>query len=299
VAAIPFVDSHVHFHDLAHPPLRYAWLESDAELDPIVGDDRAIRSQRYWAEDFCAESRFHNVSQVVHVQAAIGTPDPVSETSWLQEMADRVGAPHGIIGYVNLAGQNARADLERHRQFSNFRGVRDLRYDGYLTDASWRAGYRSLEGLVCCDDPFLEQTHIARELAESAPRVTLCIDHAGFPGWSGPHRRLPGNDKHWRKAMRDLARADSVVVKISGLGMSDHSWTVESIRPWVLECIEAFGVARSFFGTNWPLDRLYSSYGDVTDAYGEIIGDFTDAEQHALFHGNAQRIFRLREDAPR
>ncbi len=75
--------------------------------------------------------------------------------------------------------------------------------------------------------------------------------------------------------MRALAGPDNTVVKISGLGMVDHRWTVESLRPWVLECIDAWGVERSFFGTNWPVDRLYSSYGDLVDAYRELVSDFT------------------------
>jgi predicted TIM-barrel fold metal-dependent hydrolase len=83
------------------------------------------------------------------------------------------------------------------------------------------------------------------------------------------------------------------VIKISGLGMVDHAWTVESLRPWVDTCIEAFGIQRSFFGTNWPVDRLYSSYGDVLDAYAELIADLTGPEQRALFSENARRIFAL------
>jgi hypothetical protein len=75
--------------------------------------------------------------------------------------------------------------------------------------------------------------------------------------------------------------------------MADHRWTVESLRPWVLECIDAWGTERAFFGTNWPVDRLSSSYGDVLDAYVELIADFTADEQAALFSGNANRIFRL------
>jgi predicted TIM-barrel fold metal-dependent hydrolase len=76
---------------------------------------------------------------------------------------------------------------------------------------------------------------------------------------------------------------------------------VESIRPWVLACIEEFGAGRSLFGTNWPVDRLYSSYTDVAAAYREIVSEFTPAEQHALLAGNARRIFRLAEksSAPR
>ena len=32
-----------------------------------------------------------NVIKTVHVQAAIGSPDPVTETEWLQAAADRTG----------------------------------------------------------------------------------------------------------------------------------------------------------------------------------------------------------------
>ena len=83
------------------------------------------------------------------------------------------------------------------------------------------------------------------------------------------------------------------MVKISGLAMGDNDWTVDSIRPWVLQCIEAFGVQRSFFGTNWPVDKLYSPYAQVVDAYAEIVADFSHDEQVALFSANAERIYRI------
>jgi predicted TIM-barrel fold metal-dependent hydrolase len=82
-------------------------------------------------------------------------------------------------------------------------------------------------------------------------------------------------------------------VKISGLGMCDHAWTVDSLRQWVLTCIDLWGDDRSFFGSNWPVDRLYSSYGDVLAAYWELISGFSESEKNGLFHGNANRIFGL------
>jgi predicted TIM-barrel fold metal-dependent hydrolase len=75
--------------------------------------------------------------------------------------------------------------------------------------------------------------------------------------------------------------------------MCDNRWTIDSLRPYVLGCIEAFGVDRCVLGTNWPVDRLYSSYGDVLEAYETITSGLTDAEQTALFSGNAERIFRI------
>jgi predicted TIM-barrel fold metal-dependent hydrolase len=286
----PFTDTHVHFHDLASANLRYSWLEPEAPPDDDLGDYGAIKARRYWADDFLGETRFAGVGKVVHVQAATGTDDPVEETRWLQAFADRLGVPHGIVAYCDLAAPDAAETLRRHAEHPGLRGVRDLRYDGYLTDPAWQAGYALLEehGLVACDDPLLEQMPLARDLALEFPGITLCVDHAGFP-----RRRDDAYFREWREAMGALASAPNTVVKISGLGMCDHRWTVGSLRPWVLACIELWGVERSFFGTNWPVDRLYSSYGDVVDAYWALLGDFTPAEREALFHGNADRVFGL------
>jgi predicted TIM-barrel fold metal-dependent hydrolase len=93
--------------------------------------------------------------------------------------------------------------------------------------------------------------------------------------------------------MSEIAKAPNVAMKISGLGMCDPRWTVASIRPYVLGAIEAFGVDRVVFGTNWPVDRMYSSYPDVVNAYAEIISSFTREEQTKMFSGNAERIFRI------
>jgi predicted TIM-barrel fold metal-dependent hydrolase len=287
-----FVDTHVHFHDFSHPSLRWDWLIPDAPIDVsgVLGDYGAIKARRYTAEDFVGETRFQNVSGVVHVQAAIGSPDPVDETRWLSEAAAQFGVPHGIVAYADLARPDAAETLRRHAEFPLLRGIRDQRYDDYLTNDAWLQGFALLEqhGLVLCDDPAVNETGVLAEVAGRHPGITVCVDHAGFP-----QRRDDDYFREWRDGLAKVARVENTVVKISGLGMVDHRWTVESFRPWVLACIELWGTERSFFGTNWPVDRIYSSYGDVLGAYDEIIGDFTEPERQALFNGNARRVFRL------
>jgi predicted TIM-barrel fold metal-dependent hydrolase len=289
VARLPFVDTHVHYWDLKDPKLRYAWLDRDW-VHPVLGDIDGLKVLKYRAEHYIAETRFQNVSKCIHVQAAIGIADPVDETSWLQEQADRTGFPNGIVAHCDLAGPDAAETLERHLEYPNMRGIRDFGQGDYLVDPAWQEGYRLLarHGLVFCLDVLPENLDKARALAERYPDVVLCIDHAGFP-----RSRADEYFEMWRRGMEYAAGAPNVVCKISGLGMCDNAWTVDSFRPWVIGCIEAFGVERSFFGTNWPVDRLYSSYGDVLNAYEEIIGDFSAGEQEALFSKNAERIFRI------
>jgi predicted TIM-barrel fold metal-dependent hydrolase len=285
-----FTDTHVHFWDRRIPELGgYGWLEPEQE-HPVLGDYVGIASVRYWADDFVAETRFQNVGNVVHVQAAIGIEDPVEETKWLQSSADRAGVPQGIVAYVDLERPDAEEMIQRHAEYANLRGIRDYRSDGYLARPDWERGLALLEkyDLVCCDDPAVDEMDAAARLAERFPGMTYCIDHAGFP-----KRRDAEYFNAWKTGMRKLAAVPNTVVKISGLGMCDHRWTLDSWRPWVLECIDAWGTDRAFFGTNWPVDRLFSSYGDVLEAYAALISDLSKDEQAALSHGSADRVFRL------
>ncbi len=289
MAELAFIDTHVHFSDLREDELRYVWLEADF-VHPVLGDIGAIQAQRYWADDFVRESRFANVSKSVHVQAALGIEDPVEETKWLQAFADRLGHPHGIVGEVHLARPDVAETIERHLEYANFRGVRDFGEGDYPLDEQWRAGFAHLErhDLVACLDSSPQTYGQIRSLAEAFPNILISLDHAGFP-----RQRDSEYFEVWKRELSGLAQAPNVVIKVSGLGMCDNDWTVESFRPWVLTCIETFGVERSIFGTNWPVDRMYSSYPDVVNAYAEIIKDFSQDEQVALFSGNAERIFRL------
>jgi predicted TIM-barrel fold metal-dependent hydrolase len=289
MAKLPFVDTHVHFYDFSRDDLRWAWLEPDF-IHPVLGNIDGIKARRFVAEEYIAETRFANVSKIVHVQAALGSPDPVKETAWLQEMADRTGFPHGIVAECHLADDDYAQVLERQSQFANMRGVRDFGTGDYLVDPSWQRGYRELAryGWVCCLDSDPDHYHQAAELARAVPGATLCIDHAGFP-----RKRDDEYFAHWKAELAKVAACENAVIKISGLGMCDPNWTVESWRPWVSSCIELFGVERSFFGTNWPVDRLFSSFTDVIDAYEELISGYSESEQIALFSGNAERIFKI------
>lgn len=289
MATLPFVDTHVHFWDLKDPNLRYDWLQPNW-VHPVLGNIDGLKVLQYMADQYIAETRFQNVTKCVHVQAAIGIDDPVEETHWLQEQADRTGFPHGIVAHCDLTSPDAASTLDRHRAYANLRGIRDFGEGDYLVDPTWQRGYKLLaeHELVFCLDVIPENLGKARALAEKHPDVVLCIDHAGFP-----RARDEEYFQMWKRGMEEAAGAPNVVCKISGLGMCDNAWTVESIRPWVLASIAAFGTDRSFFGSNWPVDHLYSSYPDVVNAYEQIISDFSEDEQRALFAGNAERIFRL------
>jgi predicted TIM-barrel fold metal-dependent hydrolase len=289
MAELAFVDTHFHLHDMKHQSLRYGWLEPDA-VHGFLPDTDPLKSQHYFIKDYLAEIRFANVIKAVHVQAAVNTPNPVVETAWLQAFADQTGYPQAIVAECHLARPDAGAVLDQHLKYANVRGIRNFGEGRYLIDRDWRKGFAELgpRNLVSCIDTRVELADDILDLARSFPETQLCIDHCAIP-----IGRDAESFRHWRAAMDVMAAAPNVTMKISGLGMGDPLWTVASIRPYVLGTIEAFGVNRVVFGTNWPVDRMFSSYPDVINAYAEIISGFPRAEQVAMFSGNAERLFRI------
>lgn len=291
---IAFVDTHIHFWERPHPTLKWVWLEPDF-IHPQLGDTVLLKEMKtYTAPQYLEDIAGCGVSKAVHVQAAIGTEDPVEETKWLQAMADETGWPHGIVGDARLQHQDVEGVLEQHVEYPNFRGLRDFAEGDYLVDPNFHRGYSLLEkyNLVYDLDCTWENMHKAADMARKFPNIILILDHAGFP-----QDRTDEYFANWMKGMRTLGQVENAVIKISGLGMGDQMagkvWTVDSIRPYVHGCIEAFGVERSFFGTNWPVDKMYSAYSALVDAYRELISEFSPDEQAALFSANAERIYRI------
>jgi predicted TIM-barrel fold metal-dependent hydrolase len=119
--------------------------------------------------------------------------------------------------------------------------------------------------------------------------VTFILNHAGM----FVDRESPAGWRRWRDGLRRLAGCGNVAAKLSGFAMFDHQWTIESLRPYVLEAIDAFGVERCMFASNFPLDGLHADYGRLWGAYAAIVAGLPQAERDGLFAGNAIRYYRL------
>ena len=75
--------------------------------------------------------------------------------------------------------------------------------------------------------------------------------------------------------------------------MGDHDWTTESIKPYVETCIEVFGIDRVIFGSNWPVDSLWSNYEKVINSYREIINQLTLSEREKFFFKNVDYLYDI------
>jgi predicted TIM-barrel fold metal-dependent hydrolase len=298
---LKIVDPHQHFWRLAdrtHP-----WLDDPRHYRPVFryGDYSAIRRD-YMPEDFRRDAARQNVVMTVHVEAETDPSDPVAETRWLMRVREQHGLPTAMVGQAWFARGDIAEVLAGHAAFPAVKGIRqkptaadrpaDARRGapGSMDDPAWRKGYALLERHGLHYELQTPWWHLdaAAELARDFPRTPLVLNHTGLPA-DRSAEGLAG----WRRALERLAAAPNAALKISGIGLPDASWPVESNRQVVREAIRIFGVDRCMFASNFPVDSLVASYDAIFDGFKSFVADLRRADQEKLFHDNAVRVYRL------
>jgi predicted TIM-barrel fold metal-dependent hydrolase len=271
----------------------------------------------YLPDNYLKDAAGYNIIGVVHIEAHWDPKDRVGETRWVRSLATEKsdhGLLKGIVGEADIASDNVERELEGHVADRSARSIRHI--VNYLPGAHtnwWAAqGYKAKPGWVVSQD-YLENPKflanfpkLARyglgydymgfpnhmkpmaKLARENPGVTVYVEHTGMP-----YDHSPEGVEVWREGMRALAAAPNVVCKISGLGNTVPQWTEESIRPYVLQAIDIFGIDRCMFASNFPTDGAFSTMRAVWEAFFSISKTFTTEERDKLFAENAIRHYRL------
>ena len=299
-AAFPKIDAHHHIWDLSAP--RYPWLQQGPPRQRVYGDSAPLRRD-YLISDYKADIRGFNVVKSVYLQCGWDPADPVGETRYVQTIheSDLDGFPHAIVAHADLDSPDVEDVLRAHCESPLMRGIRMLlsHHDvptyqwaprgDYMTDPAWLRGYEALarHGLSFDAQLYPHQMPDLFEVAQRLPDVPVVIDHTGMP-----IERESGGMTLWRDNLCRLAELPHVWIKVSGLGMVDHDWTVDGIRPIVREVIDTFGAARVMFASNFPVDSLASDFATLYDAFLEITETDPPADREAMFHDNAMRFYR-------
>ncbi len=289
--ALDVVDAYFHCCAPSRPELYYSWLEPGAKHAYAGEHVERLKGRDHPIEEYIDAAKDLTLVAAVHVEATTGIDDPVKETQWLDEVAERSGLPNAIVGAANLQEPDAQRQIERHLASPRMRGIRHRSDDpDYLVHDNFHQGYALLEryGLASEVSARWPEMAKARDLAANYPNVPMALVRCGFP-WD----RTPGYFAAWKRGLATLAEAENVSCKITGLVFGDHDWTVESLRPYVLACIEAFGPQRCMFGSHWPFDMLFGTYSALFGAYAEIVADFSVEEQRDMFSRNALRFYRI------
>ncbi len=293
------IDTQMHLWDIGNP---YPWLNHhNPNVEALVGNYDKLK-KNFLAKDYIALTKKYKIAKAVHLQVFGFPDDPVLETKWLQQEADKYHIPQGIVAYAALADSLVEDRIKKHCEYANVRGIRmPLNFDekpylcmtdrkDYMRDPKWQYGFSLLEKYHLSFDLsiYAHQLEDAIALANEFPNITIILEHLGWP-----LDFTKAGFLSWQKKMSDLAECPNVMLKISGLGVVFQQQSLETIMRYIQIAIQIFGVDRSVFGSNFPTDGLFYDFGDYLNICKNAFSAYSEEEQHKIFYSNAEKIYRL------
>lgn len=298
---IPIIDAHHHFWDLslgAQP-----WLVDAPVGEFRYGDYSAIRNRNFLRDDYARVTAGFDVVGTVTMEAEWDEARLVEETRWTHALhAADPRFPTAHIARTFLHHASAPEELAAQAQFKFVRGIRhkptaarspnrvDRSAPGSMSDPAWRRGYAALHPKGLHFELQTPWWHVddLLDLVAAFPETPVVINHSFLPA-DRSAEGLAG----WRAAIRRAASAPRVAMKISGIGLPDRPWTLADNRAIIRDLIEAFGVDRCLFASNFPVDGICGSFATIYDGFFDATADLPRADRVKMFHDNAVRIYRL------
>ena len=299
---IKIVDAHHHLWDLNNADTKYSWLMV-TEGEAFFGDYAAIRKS-YLIEDYLEDAKNQNIIKSVHVQAEHDDDKPVNETAWLQNLADTHSSklPNAIVAFADFSKKNVSEILDGHQEYKNTRGIRQIlsyntdepKYshatEDFMKDSSWVENFKHIRNRNLSFDIqiYKHQMEDAVNLANKYNDVLFILNHTGEPCYQSKEYI-----ESWEQNMTKLAKCENVVAKISGLGMFDPQWTIDSTRIFVEKTIQIFGIERCMFASNFPVDKIFNSFDTYWNSFKEITKNYSENDKQLLFSSNAEKYYRI------
>jgi predicted TIM-barrel fold metal-dependent hydrolase len=279
------VDAHVHLWD----PARTDWYPYLARPPRQDSGDVSRMYRRFDLDSYEAETAGWNVEKFVNVAAATGGHS-IDETIELDDKAQACGRPDAIIGGLPPTDTVTEAVelIDRQMTASRFRGVRPMGvFDGPLpeTGVLHALGERNLLFELMAHP---DQLRAAAAQLAGFDDLNVVVEHTGWPRSNSDEER-----GLWREGIDALAGLGAnVVCKLSGLAMPFGSMSVEALAPWIEHAIEAFGIDRCMFASNFPVDSMYGTFDDLYSTFSTVTAGLNSESRQKLFADNAERVYR-------
>lgn len=297
------VDAHHHIWRQADMP----WLSGPMQ-PRIFGPYEAIRRD-YPMTEYRAEASAAGVEKAVYVQANWPVDRAEAEVAWVETVANETGWPNAIVAYADMTVADVRPALDRLARYPKVRGIRQQFH--------WHENplYRFATKPDLCRAPtvqanvarladygwsfdlqvFADQMPGAAELARACPQVAFILQHAGMltdtssAGWA-----------NWRDNTAILANEPNVYAKLSGFGTFIHRNDADHIAHLIRETVAAFGVRRCLWGSNFPIEKIWTDYASLISAHQRGVSELgwepgcgAEAAALAIFHDTANQVYRL------
>jgi L-fuconolactonase len=290
------VDSHFHIWRQNDQP----WLTGPM-IPRIFGPYEPIRRD-YPIQEFLADQNDAGVQKGVYVQTNWAKQDFEKEAAFVSGIAAETGWPHAIVAYADMTVDDVRSQLDRLIRYPLVRGVRmqlhwhetpAFRFASgarQVIDPKVRANIRRLKdyGLSFDLQLFPAQMKDGLELVAENPETEFILTHAGMLTASDPHTL-----EQWKEGLRTLAKAPNLSAKLSGLGTFVHRNDAALISLVYDSAIEILGSKRLMFGSNFPIEKLWTSHAELFAAHLAAAEMHSKEDRANIFRDTASRVYRL------
>jgi predicted TIM-barrel fold metal-dependent hydrolase len=289
------VDAHHHVWRMRDLP----WL-SGPMVPRIFGPYEPIKRD-YLIDEYIADASSAGITRSVYVQANWPLDQAVAEVRWLNELNQETGWPTAVIGSADLFSPDAVDVMKQQAALPIVRGTRlqlhwheraEFRYASSpdcMKSPVFRRNLAALEELGWLFElqVFPGQMTDAAKLVEAVPDVNFVLVHAGMLT-----DLAEATVSEWRAGMARLAALPNVVVKLTGQGTFTRRLDPDFIAFVAAETLGWFGPDRAMFGTNFPVEKLWTDLPPLVEAWRAAV---PDADHAAVFAGTAQRVYALPE----
>ncbi|HZG77577.1 MAG TPA: amidohydrolase family protein [Paenibacillus sp.] len=272
------IDSHQHF-----------WVYDREEFGWTGGPDSPI-SKSFSPEQLAPLLRANGFDGAVAVQARTS----LAENDYLLGLADEHDFIRAVVGWVDLTSPDVEEQLAKvagHPKFNGVRHIAQAEADDFLARDDFARGIKALSAFGLTYDILIyhRQLPAAIELVRKFPEQPFVVDHLAKPDIKG------GTLEPWKERMRELAKHDNVMCKVSGMVTEADvaDWKHDDFAPYLETVFEAFGPSRLMYGSDWPVCLLGADYAGALGIVERATAGWSEADRERLFGGNCAAFYGM------
>lgn len=273
------IDAHQHF-----------W-QFDAVRDTWITENMTAIQRDFGPDDLQPLLEQNGFDGCVAVQA----DQTEQETDYLLDLAAQHPFIQGVVGWVDFRASNLRQRLDHYAQIPALKGFRHVVQSEpdelFMLRTEFQDGIRTLGEYKLTYDILIYPNHlgVAREFVSRFPAQKFVLDHLAKPYIK------QGVIDQWKLDIQALAQHENVFCKVSGLVTEagpEHRQR-DDFRPYLDTVVEAFGVDRLLFGSDWPVCLLAAPYDEVVGLVAGYFDAFSNDEKAKIWGGNAVAFYNL------
>lgn len=273
------IDAHNHFWKF--DPVRDSW----------ISDDMKVIQKDFLPADLEIILKRNDFDGCVVVQS-----DQSEEENVFQlKNAEQYDFIKGIVGWVDLQAENVDNRLQYYSQFKKLKGFRHVLQGEPVRDLMLKAAF--INGISHLNKYnftydiliFPDQLQYIPAFVSQFPDQPFVIDHIAKPNIK--EQKID----EWKKDIEQVAKFENVYCKISGMVTEAdwRNWKKEDFTPYMNVIVEAFGINRIMFGSDWPVCQVAASYEEVVGIVENYFSGYSKDKQEKIFAANAGRFYNL------